>query len=1058
MNPLESLRDILAQFSMVPIWAQLLTKATLLLAVAWVVHFSLARANPRWRTLLWRGVAVGLVLVALWMPCLPGLEIRIATPESVATALAPAVSRMVGERESEIPAAAAVNRRRGPASVEMMTTIQHTEAEVRPEATQPLESSEPSFSWRMAVPGIWGLGVALLAVRLAIALVKVAKLLGSCQVASEVIVAEVGRIAATLGCRRAIRTRTSREYAVPFQYGLWRPILVLPERMCRSEFRGQLPGVIAHELAHVISGDFAWNAAVQVVSTIFWFHPLTWRMASSHRASCDAACDAVATSYLGDVQAYCRTLAQVALDGAGSFPVVGVAMARTCDVRRRIAALQRRVFATALSRRAVVGVMLAGSLSSVLLAGTRFALAEPSVHVANAASAHPPRVDLYGDPLPAGAIARLGAIRYRVDSLDILGTIAFTADSKTLVAKIDNYYAGDSFCWWDATNGKRLRKVRLEDGLYSRECAITPDGRIAVTNLDSSRKPNEYGHASPEGSRLKWWDVATGKNLASVAIPYSVDSKDPVLAIAAHGDTAASDDHGVVRIWDRTTKKQTAVYEAQGSTESLSLSPNGRLVAFITQKQGVLLWDLASGQKPRAVLAPSKGFYPWKAAFSTDGKALAIAGYNGNVDLLDALTGKLIRTLDWPHRIPDMVAFSTDDKQLALTNSGDFRRDVAVWDLTSGKLHHAFERLSALAGNRLAFSPDGRLLAVAANTLQVWDLSEGKCLSAAFVGHELNVHCVVFLGSSDTVATAGIDGTVRLWDARTGRQKLLIRHESFVEALAASADGKLIASYAAGEKGTVRICDAATGNQLHEFSGRVGNLRHLGFSGDGKRLAGTGEDGKVRLWSVEDGTLLSENDLNLGLSDSEREETLCGVILRKAVFSPDLRILAADFNGEFRVLSAETGKEIRTFGTDSLPTSEMAISADGNLLLSNRPAYHYASNPIGSPRFLDPKTHELRLWEVSKGKEVWRQELPGGSAGPVAISADGKRFAVSILGTPREIRVCDIAKREVLQAMKDDGYPRCLCFSADGRLLVAGMEDGTAVTWDLAELSTTGQP
>ena len=260
----------------------------------------------------------------------------------------------------------------------------------------------------------------------------------------------------------------------------------------------------------------------------------------------------------------------------------------------------------------------------------------------------------------------------------------------------------------------------------------------------------------------------------------------------------------------------------------------------------MLLWDLAGGQKPRAVLTPSKGFYPWKAAFSTDGKTLAVAGDKGNVKLLDAITGKVVRTLDWPHPHPDFITFSSDDKQLALTDSGDDRRDVAVWDLASGKLRHAFERLSGWGVNGLAFSPDGRLLAVAADALQVWDLSAGKCLSAAFVGHEPMVHSVVFLGSSDTVATAGCERAVRLWDARTGRQKLLIRHEGMVEALAVSTDGKLIASFAAGGKqGTVRICDAGTGKQLHEFSGRVMNLHLLSFSSDGKRLAGAGDDGKV---------------------------------------------------------------------------------------------------------------------------------------------------------------------------------------------------------------------
>ena len=150
-------------------------------------------------------------------------------------------------------------------------------------------------------------------------------------------------------------SRSSQDYAVPFQYGLFRPVVLLPERMCQSAYRGQLPGVVAHELAHVISGDFAWNAIMHVVSTLLWFHPLAWRIGSVHRAACDSVCDAVAASYLGDVPAYCRTLAQVALEGAGLFPVLAMPMARTCDARRRIARLQERVFARSLSRRASDG-------------------------------------------------------------------------------------------------------------------------------------------------------------------------------------------------------------------------------------------------------------------------------------------------------------------------------------------------------------------------------------------------------------------------------------------------------------------------------------------------------------------------------------------------------------------------------------------------------------------------------------------------------------------------------------------------------------------------------
>jgi len=374
MNLPEPLRNVLAQVFTASPWALVLTKATLLLAVAWLIHVGLARANPRWRTLLWRGTVVGLVLMALWTLGLPSLEIHIRAPESLATAVESPLRPVVAERESAIPGTAADDPVQDPASVGL-TRSRQTSVEARPEAGRSVESSVPSWSWRRMVFGIWCLGVILLMVRLATAYAGLASLLRASEAVPDDLIAGVRQIAVALGCRRTVQVRSSRQYAVPFLYGLRRPVLVLPERMCHPAYRDQLRGVIAHELGHVGACDFGWNLGVQVVSMLLWFHPLAWRMSSAHRAACDAVCDAVSASYLGDVQGYCRTLARVALEGAASFPAAGLAMARTCDVRRRIAALQQRIFAAALGRRTVIGVTLVGLASLALLAGLRLAVA-----------------------------------------------------------------------------------------------------------------------------------------------------------------------------------------------------------------------------------------------------------------------------------------------------------------------------------------------------------------------------------------------------------------------------------------------------------------------------------------------------------------------------------------------------------------------------------------------------------------------------------------------------------------------------------------------------------
>ncbi len=1072
MNPLGFLCDILARFSAAPVWEQLLTKATLLLAVAWVVHFSLARANPRWRTLLWRGAVAGLLLMVVCFPCLPGLEIRIRSPETVSAAPTSSPPLPCAEHDPAIPEVARVRRVQDRTSAESVAPTQSA-TEVRPETVQPVASPRPMISWPVAILAIWGCGAALFSIRLAVALAKVARLLRTSQAVAEEIADEARRIACVLGCRRKVRVRTSQVYAVPFQYGLLRPVVVLPERMCAPGYRGQLPGIIAHELAHVMSWDFLWNLVMEVVSTILWFHPLVWRIGSAHRAACDATCDAVSVSYLGDVQAYCRTLAQVALEGAASFPALGLAMARSCDLRRRIAFLQRRLFKAQLSRRAV-GATAVGAFSLILLlSGVRFAPAgrlspeggravaleadaDGSSASLPAASRTPtnapaPGKDLYGDPLPAGALARLGTIRFR----QVGSPIAFTRDMTVVAIEGRPTMDGGSFAWWDAASGKLLRRSPFAVALDRSHCSITPNGRVAVFLVSRFA--------------LRWWDVDAAKELASIQITDS-DEDDFDLALSADGATVIASHpgrNGAATVWDRSAKKKAATYSSKGGIRAAALAPDGKHAALVTETDGVLAWDFAAGQTPRTILRRSKEFRPFAIQYSPDGKIVAVGGCWRDVKILDAPTGRLVRTLDWPHPFIQNLAFSQDGKVLALANQGAAGTDIVLWDLANGKLIHDLKRLSDWGVDGLAFSPDGRFLAASTGSaMHVWDLATEKPLDGSFVGHEGYVEPVVFVGRGDTVATAGSEGAVRLWDARTGRQKVLMRHEGLVYGLAVSPDGRLLASSAStilsddSVRNSVRIWDGSTDRLLHELAGltKMGDVMRLGFSADGKRLAGAGDDGKVRVWNVEDGTLLNENDLQgISPANSGAYRMVLNSMLRGAAFSPDIRFLVVDHARQASLFSTETGKELRKFESGGLQQPMQAISPDGKRLLSNKRADPDASNLGSINKRLEPKAHELRLWDLSDGKESWRQDLPGADEGPVCISADGTRFAVSVRGDLPEIRVCDLATRKVLQALKCDGHARCLSFSPDGCLLVAGMEDGAAITWDLSDLSARGQ-
>ena len=176
----------------------------------------------------------------------------------------------------------------------------------------------------MALLGVWALGVALLVVRLAIAYVGL-----------DEVCCELRRL-----CRKRLSPRSGGS---PPRWDAAAP--------CKSEVPGRLPCLscmgcdvrfwfcrsecagppIAGSCPESLRTSWpTWYRAIspgtwpsQAVSILLWFHPLAWRIGSAHRAACDAVCDAVAASYLGDVAVYCRTLAEVALEGAAASSRLG---------------------------------------------------------------------------------------------------------------------------------------------------------------------------------------------------------------------------------------------------------------------------------------------------------------------------------------------------------------------------------------------------------------------------------------------------------------------------------------------------------------------------------------------------------------------------------------------------------------------------------------------------------------------------------------------------------------------------------------------------------------
>jgi WD40 repeat protein len=349
------------------------------------------------------------------------------------------------------------------------------------------------------------------------------------------------------------------------------------------------------------------------------------------------------------------------------------------------------------------------------------------------------------------------------------------------------------------------------------------------------------------------------------------EAKISVVSFAPDGRTLAVGRWGSpIRIWDASTGVKRAEFSQTGHephTDVLDFSPDGRRLAATSLDGPVQVWDMDTGR----LLGEEVETKLDQSRFLADGSALVQTAPGGTISLCSTegienaaraartkatgeLTGGHATFKAWKTIVPGRqstavwgLAASPDGKWFA-TAAHD--GSLVLWDAHSGQRVRSFPEHNDVAWS-VAFSHDSRLVAAGSDDIKICEVSTGREV-ATCKGHDRLVAGLAFHPNRPWLFSGSYDGTVRLWDVRTGTcLGILHKASGAVNGVSIRPDGRWM--FACGADGRALGWDLSReltfpAEPSRVLSGLEGALWSVGFAPDGRTLATGAEHGAIILW------------------------------------------------------------------------------------------------------------------------------------------------------------------------------------------------------------------